>query len=78
MPHMYQKKQKWAHILPKKLAAISEKLQRGWDVVYVDGSKNEQWGVNFVGYGVWFGLHDERNIDLPLTVHEKQTCEHQS
>ena len=67
------KKQKWAHILPKKLTVITEKIHPGWDIVYVDGSKNEEGGVNFAGYGVWFGPNDEGNKELPLTVHEKQT-----
>ena len=49
------KKQKWAHILPEKLVVISEKLQLGWDVVYVDGSKNEEGGVNFAGWGCGLG-----------------------
>ena len=30
------KKQRWAHILPKKLAAITESVQLGWDVAYMD------------------------------------------
>ena len=67
------KKPERAHILPKNLVVISEKLQLGWDVAYVDGSKNEEGGVQFAGYRVWFGPNDERNIELPLTVHEKQT-----
>ena len=40
--HTRTKKQKWAHILPKKLTTISKKIQLGWDVAYVDGSKNEE------------------------------------
>ena len=34
------KKQRWAHILPGKLAAITEKVQLGWDVAYVENAKN--------------------------------------
>ena len=67
------KKEKWAFILPEKMAVIEEKVQKGWDVAYVDGSKNEEGGVNFAGYGVWFGPGDTRNEQVPLPVHEKQT-----
>ena len=35
--------------------------------------KMKKGGVKFAGYGVWFGPNDERNKELPLTVHEKQT-----
>ena len=38
------KKPRWAYILPEKLAAITEKVQLGWDVAYVDGSKKDEGG----------------------------------
>ena len=72
-PAHVPKKQWWAHILPEKLAAITEKVQLEWDVEYVDGSRKDEGGVNFARYGVWFGPDDERNEETPLVVHEKQT-----
>ena len=60
------KKEKCAFILPEKMAVIEEKVQKGWDVAYVDGSMNEEWGVNFAGYGAWFRHGDTRNEQAPL------------
>ena len=34
---------------------------------------NEEGGVYFAGYGVWFGPGDTRNKQAPLPVHEKQS-----
>ena len=42
----------------------------------MDGSEKDEGGVNFAGYGVWFGPDDERNEETPLAVHEK-TNNHQ-
>ena len=68
------KKEKWAFILREKMAVIEEKVQRGLDVAYVYGSINEEGGgVNFAGYGVWFGPGDTRNEQAPLPVHDKQS-----
>ena len=36
------KKEKLASILPEKMAAIEEKVQKGWGVANVDWSKNEE------------------------------------
>ena len=67
------KKDKWAFILPEKMAFIEEKVQKGWNVAYVEGSMNEEGGVNFAGYGVWFGPGDTRNEQAPLPVHQSIT-----
>ena len=36
--------EKWAHVLPETVAAIHDKVQRGFDVAFVDGSRELQWG----------------------------------
>ena len=46
--HMPQK-EKWAFIVPEKMVVIEEKLQKGWDVAYVEGSMNEEGGAELCG-----------------------------
>ena len=65
------KREKWAHMLPAAEQHIADKLGSGWDVAFVDGSRDTR-GVEFAGYGVWFGDGDSRNESSPLTSH-KQT-----
>ena len=43
------KNEKWAFILPEKMAGIEEKVQKGWDVAYFYGSKNEEGGGELRG-----------------------------
>ena len=67
------KKEKWASVLPGLLQRIDAKAQQGWDVAFVDGSKQETGGVHHAGYGVWFGDNDARNEELPLLNTERQS-----
>ena len=41
------------------LEVIAEKQSAGWDVAFVDGSKDCRRGVGYAGFGVWFG---ENNV----------------
>ena len=36
------RKEKWAHMLPHMEQQIAEKLGFGWDVAFVDGSRDSQ------------------------------------
>ena len=67
------KRDKWAHMLPNMLAQIEAKLQAGWEVAYIDGSKDQKDGVDFAGYGVWFAEGDVRNEHGPNPIPERQS-----
>ena len=67
------KKAKWASVLPGLLQRIDAKAQQGWDVAFVDRSKQEIGGVHHAGYGVGFGDNDARNEELPLLNTERQS-----
>ena len=69
-----------AHMLPDMLSISESKTAQAqgrgvalYDGPFVDDSKDEQGGVEFVGYGIWFGGGDPRNEQAPISVHERQS-----
>ena len=67
------KKEKGAHMLPDMERQIAEKLGAGWDVGFVDGPRDYRGGVEFAGYGLWFGEGDDRNDSSPVPVTDTQS-----
>ena len=58
-------------MLPGMLEIIAEKQSLGWDMAFVDASKDCRQSVDYVGFGVWFGEHDDRNECSPVPVGER-------
>ena len=52
---------------------IDEKLAKGCDICYTDGSKFDIGGLVHAGSGLWYGPEDKRNKRLPVPSTEKQT-----
>ena len=64
---------KWASLLSDMQRVIDEKLAKGCDICYTDGSKLDTGGVAHDGFGLWYGPEDKRNKRLPVPSAEKQS-----
>ena len=64
---------KWALLLPDMQRVIDDKLAKGCDICYTDGSKLDTVGVAHAGFGLWYGPEDARNKRLPKPPTEKQS-----
>ena len=49
------KKDKWAHLLPDMERQIAEKVGAGWDVSFVDGSRDSREGLRLLDMGCRLG-----------------------
>ena len=69
------RKEKWAHMLPDMERQIAEKLGFGWDVAFVDGSRDSRGGVGRglldTGYGL--GRQMTGMGPPPLTFTDRQS-----
>ena len=52
------KKQKYAHHIEQTLAALGVLQEKGWDVVFTDGSSKRVRGWEQAGYGGFYGEGD--------------------
>ena len=67
------KKQKYALHIEQTLTALGALQEKGWDVVFTDGSSKRVRGWEQVGFGGFYGEGDERNFACPLDPQELQT-----
>ena len=67
------KKQKYAHHIEQTLTALGVLQEKGWDVVFTDGSSKRVRGWQQAGFGGFYGEGDERNFACPLDPQEIQT-----
>ena len=67
------KKQKYAQHIEQTLTALGVLQEKGWDVVFTDGSFKSVRGWEQAGFGGFYGDGDERNFACPLDPQEVQT-----
>ena len=67
------KKQKYAHRIEQTLTALGVLQEKGWDVVFTDGSSKRVRGWEQARFGGFYGDGDERNFACPLDPQEIHT-----
>ena len=67
------KKQKYAQHMEQTLTALVVPQEKGWDVMFTDGSSKRVRGWEQAGFGGFYGEGDERNFACPLDPQEVQT-----
>ena len=67
------KKEKYASHIERTLTALGVLQEKGWDVVFTDGSSKRVRGWEQAGFGGFYGEGDERNFACPLNPQELQT-----
>ena len=72
-PRTEWKKHKYARHIEQTLTALGVLKEKGWDVVFTDGSSERVRGWEQVGFGGFYGEGGERNFACPLDPQEVQT-----
>ena len=67
------KKQKYALHIEQTLTTLGVLQEKGWDVVFTDGSSKRVRGWEQAGFGGFYREGDERNFACPLDSQELQT-----
>ena len=67
------KKQSHAQHIEQTLAALGVLQEKGWDVVFTDGSSKRVQGWEQPGFGGFYGEGDERNFACPTDPQELPT-----